>query len=138
MLGGGHGDYVFPDMKLYEEILFLKHFYKGKWVVENVIPYYEPLIEATKVDRHLYWSNFKISNFVPAEKPNIEWASIKDLEQIYGFDLSGVQAKGKNDKRKMLRNCVHPETGLHILNCALNTVPKKAIHSLFDDSVIYL
>lgn len=35
-------------MKLYEEILLLKHNFKGKYVVENVIPYYEPLIPALK------------------------------------------------------------------------------------------
>jgi DNA (cytosine-5)-methyltransferase 1 len=38
---------IYPDMKLYEEILFLQHYYRtGKYVVENVIPYYEPLIQA--------------------------------------------------------------------------------------------
>ncbi|NOR84997.1 DNA cytosine methyltransferase, partial [archaeon] len=36
---------IFPDMKLYEEILFLKGYFKGKWVVENVISWYEPLIK---------------------------------------------------------------------------------------------
>ena len=31
---------IYPDMKLYEEILFLQHYYRtGKYVVENVIPY---------------------------------------------------------------------------------------------------
>ena len=34
----------YPDMKLYQEIIFLETFYKGKYCVENVIPYYEPLI----------------------------------------------------------------------------------------------
>ena len=52
---------IYADMKLYEEILFLQHYYKtGKWVVENVIPYYEPLISAKKRDRHLYWTNFNL------------------------------------------------------------------------------
>ena len=45
---------IYPDLKLYEEILFLQHYYKtGKWVVENVIPYYEPLVPAIKKGRHL-------------------------------------------------------------------------------------
>ena len=43
----------FPDMKLYEEIIFLDNFFDGKYVVENVIPYYEPLISAKKRHRHL-------------------------------------------------------------------------------------
>lgn len=51
---------IYPDMKLYEEILFLKYYFKGKWVVENVIPYYEPLIRAQKRGRHLYWCNFNL------------------------------------------------------------------------------
>src|SRR5262245_42298141 len=38
----------YPDLRLYEEIMLLRDNFKGKWVVENVIPYYKPLIEATK------------------------------------------------------------------------------------------
>ena len=34
-------------MKLYEEIIFLDNYFKGKYF-ENVIPYYEPLIAAKK------------------------------------------------------------------------------------------
>ena len=52
---------IFPDMKLYEEILFLTHYFKGKWVVENVVSFYEPLIPPKKVGRHYYWANFQIS-----------------------------------------------------------------------------
>ena len=36
----GQGIFRYPDMKLYEEIIFLKTFCKAKWVVENVVPYY--------------------------------------------------------------------------------------------------
>ena len=32
----GQGVYRYPDMKLYEEIIFLKHVFKGKYCVENV------------------------------------------------------------------------------------------------------
>ncbi len=50
----------YPDFRLYSLIVFLQHFFKGGWCVENVIPYYEPLIQPTKrVGRHLFWSNFK-------------------------------------------------------------------------------
>lgn len=34
----------YPNMMLYEEIILLKHFFKGKYCVENVISYYGPLI----------------------------------------------------------------------------------------------
>lgn len=33
---------AFPDMTLYEEIVFLKYHATGLWVVENVKPYYPP------------------------------------------------------------------------------------------------
>ena len=50
----------YPDMKLYEEILFLMNFCGCKWVVENVIAYYEPLIRPNISGRHYFWSNFNI------------------------------------------------------------------------------
>jgi DNA (cytosine-5)-methyltransferase 1 len=53
---------LYPDIKLYEEIIFLKHYFKGKYCVENVIPYYDPLIPAQKRGRHLYWTNFNLPN----------------------------------------------------------------------------
>ena len=43
---------VYPSMKLYQEIIFLQNFYKGKFCVENVISYYEPLIKPTQIGRH--------------------------------------------------------------------------------------
>ena len=50
----------FPDMTLYEEIVFLRYHSDAIWLVENVVPYYEPLIPAEKIGRHLYWSNFEL------------------------------------------------------------------------------
>lgn len=58
----------FPDMKLYEEILYLKHFFKGAWVVENVISWYNPLIEPVKSASHYFWSNFNIPCFTPDKR----------------------------------------------------------------------
>ena len=51
--------YVYPDLKMYEIILLLQKAREDKsWVVENVMPYYEPLITPTaKIGRHLIWSN---------------------------------------------------------------------------------
>src|ERR1035437_3602182 len=102
----------FPDMTLYEEILFLKHHFTGKWIVENVKPYYEPLIKPTTIlDRHLFWANFEISK-VEFAKDNIRKAQIPQLQKKYGFDLKEYKLK---NKRQVLRNCVEPEIGLHIL-----------------------
>lgn len=115
----GQKKLAYPDMKLYEEIILLRSWFKGLWVVENVIPYYEPLIPAKKIDRHLFWSNFNLGFFEPEHKkiPHKEANNIPYLEKFYGYDLSKYKL---GDKRQKLRNCVHPETGLYILNCAMN------------------
>ncbi len=114
---------VYPDMKLYEEILFLKHYFKGKWVVENVISYYEPLIKPYEISRHYYWSNYSltkiktdVARFTLTNGTNKESdkEQILRLQQELGFDLS----KYVGDKRTMLRNCVEPRVSLHIFNCA--------------------
>ena len=102
---------VYPDMRLYEEILFLQNHATCQWVVENVKPYYHTLIEPTaKLQRHYFWTNFEIAEKDFA-KDNIRTAQIPDLQKKYGFDLSGVVI---SDKRQVLRNCVLPELGLHI------------------------
>jgi DNA (cytosine-5)-methyltransferase 1 len=104
---------VYPDMRLYQEILFLQANFKGKWVVENVKPYYKPLIEPTKeLQRHLFWSNFEIKD-ADFEQDKIRTAQIPDLQELHGFDLSGYKLK---NKRQVLRNCVYPELGKHILD----------------------
>ena len=57
----------YPDMKLYEEIIMLETVakgenprFKGKYVVENVNPYYQPLVPAHKRGSTLYWPNFML------------------------------------------------------------------------------
>ncbi len=54
-------DMKYPDMKLYQEIILLSNFCDGKYCIENVKPYYEPLIPAKESGRHLFWTNFNIS-----------------------------------------------------------------------------
>jgi len=120
-----HDIRVYPEMALYQEIIFLQHFFKGKWVVENVKPYYDPLIKPTKIlGRHYFWSNFEISdfeiknhkNFINADSP----AEIQSMKDWLGIQYRGNLYYGKNHSPgQVLRNCVHPETGLHVLNCAL-------------------
>ena len=105
---------VYPSMILYEEILFLQYHAEGRWVVENVKPYYKPLIEGKLLQRHLFWSNFEIPK-IDVEKDNIRTAQIPDLQKKYGYDLSGYKL---SNKRQVLRNCVEPKLGLHILNNA--------------------
>lgn len=107
---------VYPDMKLYQEIIFLQSNFKGKWVVENVNPYYSPLIEPNvELDRHLFWCNFNIkkADFV---RPKLREAQIPQLQEAYGYDLSNYKLP---NKRQVLRNCVLPEVGKHILDYAV-------------------
>lgn len=124
-----HNTIRFPDGKLFEEILFLKHWFKGKWVVENVIPYYEILMNPKKIGRHLVWSNFEVSDFnmpnhpnfinlstVAAKKTMMDWLDIHYEKNIYyGNNHCPVQ---------ILRNCVHPKMGLSIFNDFINEKTK--------------
>lgn len=108
--GNGKHEPIFPDMKLYEEILFLQGYFKGKWCVENVIAWYEPLIRPSKIAGHYFWSNFIIRDFVGGGRNHM--GTIKSLEETKGFDLSKYTGI---DKRLALRDCTEPELGLHIL-----------------------
>ena len=116
---------VYPDMKLYEEILFLKHYFKtGKYVVENVIPYYQPLIEAKKRGRHLYWANFELPNKLSDRIFAIGSSKqeLKGLCDFHNYDFK--KYKGNQSVLKMARNLVDYEAGLTILNTALGIVNK--------------
>lgn len=109
----------YPDLTLYEEVIFLKAFFAGKWVVENVKPYYEPLIRATECGRHLLWSNFYIPPIDIASPPDFcgnKKANKKVLEDWLGFSVDKVlYYNGNHDPQQVLRNCVHPALGLHVL-----------------------
>tara|TARA_R110000803_G_scaffold198719_1_gene262567 strand:- start:66 stop:704 length:639 start_codon:yes stop_codon:yes gene_type:complete len=109
----------YPDMKLYEEIIFLEKWFKGKYLVENVVPYYDPLIPAKKIGRHLYWSNFNLPNTLNERKSSImegkdevsRWCKFHD----YDFRLY----KGKQRTDKIARNLVDYEAGKTILETVL-------------------
>ena len=112
---------IYPDMKLYQEILFLQHYFKtGKYVVENVIPYYEPLISAQKRGRHLYWTNFKLPNDLNDRRFAISSAKqeFKGLCDFHNYDFT--KYKGEQPILKMARNLVDYEAALTIFNAAKN------------------
>lgn len=119
----GYGIYRYPDMSLYQEIIFLSHFFKGKWVVENVIPYYEPLIKPNyTIDRHHFWTNFEIPPKEMERYHNVARAKKEVLAEHHGITLP----PGTKDQRKLLRNAVNPILGNHILESAiLSTHPNK-------------
>ena len=103
---------VYPDMKLYEEIIFLQYHAKGLYAVENVVSYYEPLIKPQKVGRHYVWSNFAISPF-ESEASNIR--SKNKISDFQEYDLSKYKL---SNKRQVLRNCVNSALGKHVFDCA--------------------
>ena len=114
----------YPDMKMYEEILFLKHNFKGKWVVENVVPYYKPLIHAEQRGRHMFWANFYIPEFNPPEFKGLMDATNleakKKLQDWLGIHYDeNIYYEGNHCPAQVLRNAVHPEIGKIIYEAAL-------------------
>jgi len=116
----------YPDMKLYQEIIFLENHFKGKYCVENVLPYYEPLIPAKKRGRHLYWTNFNLPNNVHERKMfknMIEASSVKELSVFHDYDFT--KYKGKQRMNKVARNLVDYEVGKTILETVLGIKRKE-------------
>jgi DNA (cytosine-5)-methyltransferase 1 len=134
---------IYPDLKLYEEILFLQHYYKtGKFVVENVIPYYEPLIEAKKRGRHLYWTNFNLPNDlndrqyrISGNKEKPQKDELKNLSKFHDYDFT--KYNGEQSVIKMARNLVDYEAGKTIFETALGIIRKSNVNqtSIFDYEV---
>ena len=115
----------YPDMKLYEEIIFLKHFCNGKFCIENVISYYEPLVKPTELDNHYFWTNFTIMG--SDKKTHRDIRGVKDIEykeQLWDFDLSNFNIS-KRMKLTLLNNIVNPKIGKHILECARKNIQQN-------------
>ena len=126
----------YPDMKLYEEILFLDNHFEGKYVVENVIPYYEPLIPSQKRHRHLYWTNFLLPNILSNRKQPQISNGINEVKKLCKFhDYDFYKYKGKQPKNKMARNLVDYEAGRTILETAVGITRKQNINqtTIFDE-----
>jgi DNA (cytosine-5)-methyltransferase 1 len=119
---------AYPDMKLYEEILFLDNYFDGKYCVENVIPFYEPLITAKKRGRHLYWTNFNLPNDL-GERKNPDFSRIKDVVGVMSnfHDYDFTKYKGEQRMNKIARNLVDYEAGRTIFETALGIIRKKDI-----------
>lgn len=113
----------YPDMKLYQEIILLQTFFKGKYCIENVKSYYEPLIQPQVSGRHYFWANFKIPYLefkkqigrMNGTKKQLGGETTHTLRSNnhskLGFDLTNYDHP---NKEKLLNNCVAPEVGLAI------------------------
>jgi DNA (cytosine-5)-methyltransferase 1 len=115
----GRSKPIYPDMKLYEEILFLSKYFKGKYCVENVISWYKPLIKPYQIGRHYYWANFAIPENKTRKNEFIRIGTIKEKMESKGIDIS--MFKGINKKR-VLNNMVNSEDALTILNYAIKSM----------------
>jgi DNA (cytosine-5)-methyltransferase 1 len=121
---------TFPDMKLYEEILLLENFFKGKYCVENVIPFYEPLITAKKRGRHLYWTNFNLPSDLGERKINGGLLN-NDLNVLCEFhDFDFKKYKGEQRVDKMARNLVDYEVGKTIMDTAMGIITKQNVQQV--------
>lgn len=124
----GKGKALFPDMKLYEEILFLQQYTKNtniKYCVENVKGWYKPLVEPQTIGRHYFWSNFKIPyiKVVSNSTGNNKGMTLaKKMEAKSVFITDWYSYKG--DKRTLLNNCIESQIGKHIIN-QINENTKK-------------
>ena len=125
----------YPDMNLYQEIIFLDTFFKGKYCIENVKPYYEPLVAAKKRDRHLYWTNFNLPNILSdRQAPPITANKARrktqhfDLCKFHDIDLSNY--KGSQDLGKVARNLVDYEAGKTILETACGIIKQSNTNQL--------
>jgi len=120
--GGKNRKPRYVDLKLYEEILFLQNDYDGLWVVENVVPWYSPLVPpSSKVGRHLFWSNFDFdAKEVPQPNDFIKGTNVAASEALkdwLGIHYEGNIYYGSNHcPAQVLRNCVHPLVGKSIFD----------------------
>lgn len=103
---------LYPDMRLYEEIILLRSYCESKWCVENVISYYKPLIIPQEVGGHYFWSNFHISDIKISSKHHVK--NKREAIKHKNIDLTNKDCGQRKDQ--VIRNCVNSYLGLHILN----------------------
>lgn len=122
---------VYPDMKLYQEIILLKSKFKGKYVVENVIPYYDLLIPGLKRGRHIYWTNFNLPNDLNFRKNPVFGNCVNELELLCKFhEIDLKEYKGEQRKDKIARNLVDFKVGKTILETMINGQKAKEINQI--------
>ena len=123
---GGLNKPIYPDMKFYQEIILLQNYYNGLFCVENVIPFYQPLIPGKKRGRHIYWTNFAIpekidrnfTGFISTAKNEL-----KLLSEFHNYDFK--KYKGSQRVVKIARNLVDYEAGKSILDAAIYSFEQR-------------
>lgn len=124
---------IYPDMKLYEEVIFLKYHYKGMYVVENVNPYYEPMFNPQVRERHTYWANFKLPINISYRNDTalVQASRMQDLCDFHDYDFR--KYKGNQRLLKIARNLVDYEAGKTIFSVAMGIAqqPKTTQQTIF-------
>lgn len=121
---------VYPDLKLYEEVLFLDNYFEGKYVVENVIPFYKPLIPAKNRGRHLYWTNFNLPNNLNERKSSIMEGKYEVSKWCKFHDYDFYRYKGGQRTDKIARNLVDYEAGRTIFETYLGITKKQNVKQI--------
>jgi DNA (cytosine-5)-methyltransferase 1 len=126
-------EYKFPDMKLYQEVILLQHFFKGYYCIENVVPYYTPLIPAKKRGRHLYWTNFNLPSNLGERKEGkglvgTSKNEVDKLSQFHEFDFKKYKGEQRTDK--IARNLVDYEAGKTIFKTLERIINDKGLEQI--------
>jgi DNA (cytosine-5)-methyltransferase 1 len=126
-------EYKFPDMKLYQEVILLQHFFKGYYCIENVVPYYTPLIPAKKRGRHLYWTNFNLPSNLGERKEGkglvgTSKNEVDKLSQFHEFDFKKYKGEQRTDK--IARNLVDYEAGKTIFKTVERIINDKGLEQI--------
>ncbi len=115
---------IYPDMRLWQEILLLRYYFQGRYVVENVKSYYEPFIQFQESGRHYFWTNFYINPIKMKAMDIKETTTLGLIKRGENMGFSGIKDK------TLLRNCVEPELGLHIFDCAFGRLQQGTLTGL--------
>ena len=124
---------VYANMMLYEEIILLDNYFDGFYCVENVIPFYEPLIKGQQLGRHLFWSNVKLNEKIKF-KPRGNFDNAEELAKDLGYDISKWHGVSKI---LLLRNCCEDDISEYIFGeikkaMGLKVIEKESKFNLFD------
>lgn len=112
------------DVTLYQQIILLKSWFKGKYVIENVVPYYDYLIKPSIIiGRHPFWCNFRVNN-LQVKNIDITRSSIQELSDYLGMPIPRYKAG------LLLRNCVEPKVGKHFLDAALGIYNQNKVNQI--------
>ena len=111
---------IYPDMRLYEEIILLDNYYNGIYCCENVIPYYEPLIEPQKLGRHYFWSNIALPKIKFDSRGSFDNAT--DMLSSMGFNDNIYNGSKGVSKLRSASICLEPEISKYIFKCFLENI----------------